>query len=182
MSDKKPFLTLRKYDAVTDWYIIEKHEEAGEHREWDTEPKRSKFGWVFTEFCSSARFSQNADVEGDSDEMYQIADAIDRRLAVSFKRCAVDATGSKVEFWSPRNSREHGVVSLEDAQALSALIKKTVPKATHVLAWGLPVCMFVRKVPGEWPAGHDWVNLGEAEEKATCESCKEKAKTIVAPE
>jgi hypothetical protein len=65
----------------------------------------------------------DADVEGTAEEMIAIADAIDSRAHVSFKRCAVKWTDEHVEFWSPRNSQRRGVVSHEDATLLAGEVR-----------------------------------------------------------
>ncbi len=54
--------------------------------------------------------------------MLTIAEAIERREAVQFKRCAVDATTEPVWFWSPRNSRKPGATSFAEADALAKQI------------------------------------------------------------
>jgi hypothetical protein len=88
-------LTIRKSDALDDWYVIERAEHDG--RSW-LEP--TQYGVAFQ--CS-ARIS-DADVEGYASEMLAIADAIEAGTVARFKRCAVDATSDVVRFWSPRNS------------------------------------------------------------------------------
>lgn len=55
--------------------------------------------------------------------MLAIAAAIEASESVSFGRCAVDARGNRVEFYSPRNSRERGCVSRADALALAQEIR-----------------------------------------------------------
>jgi hypothetical protein len=46
----------------------------------------------------------------------------------------------------------------------------------HVLFHGFALCQFDLHVPREWPAGHRWVDVFDAEKLATCEPCKKKAK------
>lgn len=90
-------LTLRKSDFDADWYVIERAEHDG--REW-MEP-------------------DNADVEGTAEEMRELARAIRARSSAYFRRCAVAVVGSRVDFWSPRNSTAAGSVALADADALA---------------------------------------------------------------
>jgi hypothetical protein len=55
-------------------------------------------------------------VEGLIHEIDEIAQAILTSSIADFKRCAVDATGNSVLFWSPRNSNgSYGEVSREVA-------------------------------------------------------------------
>lgn len=46
------------------------------------------------------------------------------------------------------------------------------PPAVHILRFGWSLCLFSRKVPGEWPEGHTWVSVEDAH-LATCARCKE---------
>lgn len=111
-------LTLRK--SSDDWYVIERAEHDG--RQW-LEPY--EHGLALR--CSS-RFS-DADVEGSADQMMAIAVAIEMGARVKFKRCAVDATGDLVRFWSPRNSQEAGVCRFDEATELAAQIRRELPNA-----------------------------------------------------
>lgn len=115
-------LALVKSDVMDDWYLIERAEHDG--RKWfeETGPNTSVLR------CSS-RFS-DADVEGQACEMLEIAEAIERRSRVSFKRCAVDARTEPVRFRSPRNSREDGEVSYAEAADLAAQIRATLAQET----------------------------------------------------
>ena len=114
-------LTVRKSD-LDDWYIIERAEH--DNLAWIERP-----GPNLSALRTSARFSDNADVEGSAAEMRAIADAIERRALVSFKRCAVDATSDVVRFRSPRNSVVDGVVSRPEADALAEIIRQMLPDA-----------------------------------------------------
>lgn len=110
-------IILVKSDCIEDWYMIEKAEH--EHRTWweDTGPNSVKM-------CDSARIS-DACVEGTGAEMLGIARGIKSRTRTEFKRCAVEFyypisdEGPYAHFWSPRNSREEGVVSLAEADELA---------------------------------------------------------------
>ena len=108
-------LTLRGDDSH-DWYVIERRDHDG--RRW-----MEREGPGVVALHTSARFSQNADVEGNASEMLGIADAIERRGEFSAKRCAVRIDGDLAYFESPRNSREPGVVTLADADDLAAQIR-----------------------------------------------------------
>ncbi len=118
-------LTIRK--CLGDWYVIEKQEAPGEHRTWE-EPYYYEGRHVGYTLCSSARFSPNADVEGSAQELRAVADAIENRSWVSFKRCAVDARTEPVLFRSPRNSKSDGEVSREDAEDLAKQIRRLFPR------------------------------------------------------
>lgn len=112
-------LTLRKSDSLDDWYVIERLQHDG--AEW---LKPTHYGMAF---CRSARFSDNADVEGTGSEMLAIARAIKERKDVSFKRCSVAfLEGGCVAFESPRNSEEPGIVTVANADALADLIFSTL--------------------------------------------------------
>lgn len=112
-------LTMRKYDTIDDWYIIERAEHDG--REWMEETGPNSFA-----LRRSSRITE-ADVEGHSYEMKAIAKAIRARRYETFKRCGVDARTSPVRFWSPRNSGyTRGECSVEEADALAAMIEATL--------------------------------------------------------
>jgi len=36
----------------------------------------------------------------------------------------------------------------------------------HILKYGLPVCLFSREVPGNWPEGHKWIGFDDSDIKA----------------
>jgi hypothetical protein len=104
-----------------DWWIIERAEHDG--RQWfeRTGPRSSML------MCS-ARIS-DADVEGTSEEMLAIAQAIEEWEHVSFRRCAVDARGDKhkpVRLWSPRNSQVEAEVPYARAFELAEVIREEV--------------------------------------------------------
>lgn len=107
-------LTLKKSKYMDDWYTIELAEH--ENKYW-SEP---------TEYGSTLMYSgriSDACVEGTAEEMLAIADAIDNKTSVSFKRCAVNITYSEVRFRSPRNSKKDGIVSHAEASELAAKIR-----------------------------------------------------------
>jgi hypothetical protein len=58
-------------------------------------------------------------IEGTSQEMLEIAEAIENRTSISFRRCAVYASKTYAKFESPRNSTEASEVSLEEADQLA---------------------------------------------------------------
>lgn len=110
-------LALRHCEDMGDWYVIERHEEPGEHREW---MERTEYG---RRFMTSSRLS-DADVEGSAVEMLDLADSIETRRNTSHKRCAVEFRDGSAYFRSPRNTNEEPVpVPLADADALAALIR-----------------------------------------------------------
>lgn len=102
------------------WYTIERAEHDG--REW-LEP----LGPGASRYMRSSRIS-DADVEGTLEEMQGIAKAIRARGTEAHKRCAVDATGDEVRFWSPRNSQRDGVSSIADALDLATQIEAAVTR------------------------------------------------------
>jgi hypothetical protein len=109
---------------LDDWYIIERAEHDGQ--EWLEpigEPNAQTRGYAL---MRSARIS-NADVEGTMDEMVEIAKAIKSNGTFHAKRCAVDATGSRVKLWSPRNSLNAGSILAEAADELAEQILKEAP-------------------------------------------------------
>ncbi len=114
-------LTLKKHDSMIDWYTIERAEH--ENEQWD-EP--TEYG---SRLMCSSRIC-DADVEGTGKEMLAVAKAIEDRSHVSFRRVSVDVLPyrGKVEFWSPRNSRESGFCTIEEADELVKIIRETVNK------------------------------------------------------
>lgn len=112
-------IALVKSDSLGDWYTIEKAEH--ENRHWMASVDIG--GYPCMSLMYSGRIS-DACVEGTAAEMLAIAEAIERREEESFKRCAVDARTDRVEFWSPRNSQRHGIVSREAADELAAQIRR----------------------------------------------------------
>lgn len=116
-------LTLRKCQDMGDWYVIERADHSG-----DSGFKNNGDHFAF---WSAARFSDNADVEGDASEMLAIAAGIKAREPVAFKRCAVRFDGTRVMFRSPRNSQRDGECSLAEADELADLIIATVKEKRH---------------------------------------------------
>lgn len=117
MNTKLATRLLLTEGSLDNWCLIERHEEPGEHREW-----MEQTGPGSLAFRVSSRLG-DADVEGYPDEMLAIADAIERRSSVVFKRCSVDATGDVVRFCSPRNSTVDGTATLAAAQDLAEQIR-----------------------------------------------------------
>lgn len=116
-------LAFRKSEWLDNWWLIERAEH--EHRQWDEERPMAG-GGVAIYYMDSSRVC-DADVEGYAEEMLEIAEAIERRSRASSKRCAVEVMGDgSVHFWSPRNSQEHGVATLAEADELAALIRATL--------------------------------------------------------
>lgn len=109
-----------KSDVLEDWYLIElaEHPRVQEFRALPSIPNAMGF------YCSS-RIS-DSDIEGHGVEMLAIADAIEARGRAHFKRCAVDARTSVVEFWSPRNSQRHGEASRACADDLAKDIRRVI--------------------------------------------------------
>jgi hypothetical protein len=101
-----------------DWFLIERAEHDGRrwYETYDDEPE-------ILVLRTSARIS-DADVEGTADDMLAIAAAIEERGSYSARRCAVTICDGMVRLHSPRNSSRDGVVSIEDADELAALIRQ----------------------------------------------------------
>ena len=47
----------------------------------------------------------------------------------------------------------------------------------HALLYGLPLCGFSSRTPGNWPEGHMWVGVKDVE-RISCPRCKEEALEI----
>lgn len=103
-------ITLVECNALDDWFIIEKAHH--EHEMW---MENTGYGM---RLMHSGRIS-DADIEGDSAQMLGIAKAILDGASYSAKRCAVDCSGDKAEFYSPRNSQIIGSVPREKALSLA---------------------------------------------------------------
>ena len=104
-------IVMKKSEWLDDWYLIVKAEHDG--REW-----RERTGPNSSRFMCSERIS-DACVEGDAEEMVCIAEGVKARERRSFGRCAVAFHPDGVHFWSPRNSGEDGVVTVEEADELA---------------------------------------------------------------
>jgi hypothetical protein len=114
---EKMKLTLRE-GGMENWYVIERAEHDG--RVWLGSAEGMPGVMALH---SSARIS-DADVEGTGEEMLEIADAILTHGEARSTRCAVDARGDLVLFWSPRNSQKRAQVPLHDAVELAFEIRK----------------------------------------------------------
>lgn len=116
-------LTIVDKSAVLgDWWTIELYVHS--HREW-LKPEEHGFSYQY-----SGRIA-DCDVEGTSQEMLEIAKAIEGRGEYAARRCAVKVDGEIVYFWSPRNSREgrEGKTSIEYALDLAKKIRETIKPA-----------------------------------------------------
>lgn len=108
-------IVMEKSEWLCDWYLIVKAEHDG--RVW-----KEKTGPNSYRMMCSERIS-NADIEGSEKEMLQIAEGIlNRSNVMGLRRCAVRFEPDGVHFWSPRNSRVDGVVSIEEADELAGQI------------------------------------------------------------
>lgn len=101
-------IKLNKCEHMDDWYTIVRAEH--DDKEWweDTGPNSARL-------MLSERIVPNACIEGTSSEMLSIAYAIRDSSSESFKRVAVHFAKDGVHLYSPRNSSEDGVVSVEEA-------------------------------------------------------------------
>jgi hypothetical protein len=104
-------IVMEKAEGFDDWYLIVKAEHDG--RVW-----LEKTGPNSSRFMMSERIS-DACVEGGEEEMVCIAEGIKARECRRFTRCAVAFHPDGVHFWSPRNSKEDGVVTVEEADELA---------------------------------------------------------------
>jgi hypothetical protein len=114
-------LTLRR--DGDDWFLIEKAEH--EHEQRNVRNQEGGSSWW------SSAWITDAGIEGDAEEMAEIAKAVEKGSRVSFKRCAVECRDNEVEFWSPKNSRNmgfdnppRGIVSKEEAKELAKEIRE----------------------------------------------------------
>lgn len=114
-------LTIRKPFKDIGLYTIERAEH--ENKFWFDIVKEES-GFTYHRAMHSGRFSDYADVEGSAEEMLAIAEAIEKRTSVAFKRCAVYVLGEEVAFKSPRNSTRPGKCSLAEADELAAEIRE----------------------------------------------------------
>lgn len=49
-------------------------------------------------------------------------------------------------------------------------------RVIHFLEGGLPLCMFTREVPLQWPDGHVWAHCGDSDaltHAGMCERCRD---------
>lgn len=127
-------VTVRHKQDMGDWYLIERAEHDG--REWSEEFSYADGGGGSV-YCLSARIcgegygatppGHTADVEGCGVEMLTIADAIELRGAVQFKRCGVDAREDPVLISSPRNGNGFDAkITHDEALDLARQIRATV--------------------------------------------------------
>ena len=101
-------IVLKQCEGMGDWYTIVRAEHDG--REWfqDTGPNSSSF-------MMSERLVPNACIEGNTEEMLAIAHAVKNKTSESFKRVAVHFEEDGVHLYSPKNSSEDGVVTVQEA-------------------------------------------------------------------
>ena len=113
-------IVMKKSEWLDDWYLIVKAEHDGQ--EWFMRTASNSLRLMCSERISDAC------VEGDEHEMLGIAQAIKLRERRSFGRCAVAFLSDGVHFWSPRNSMEDGVVTVEEADELADQILRYFSK------------------------------------------------------
>lgn len=115
-------VVLRKSE-LNDWYCVEKHED---HHDHETGLVKTDYGYSW--YCSER--IADADVEGSSGEMVQMAMAVlAGEECEEARRCAVqvDAEKDRVYFWSPRNSMKKGSVKRDEAEAWAREVLKQFP-------------------------------------------------------
>ena len=104
-------VSMRK--SFGDWYVIERAHYEGEDQ-WEP----TEYGRRLMKPARIAGFY--ACVEGSGEEMLSLAKAIKEGSRERFKRCGVDATGTRVIFSSPRNGEGvEGSVSMKAAVKLA---------------------------------------------------------------
>lgn len=111
-------LTIKSFEGLTDWYAIVRAEHDG--RNW---LEKTEYGFSH---MSSDRLIPNACIEGDSQELINIANAILSGKECYHKRCAVTKPiNGRVSLYSPKNSLEYASVSKDVAKhwALEAIEK-----------------------------------------------------------
>jgi hypothetical protein len=105
-------MKIKLNDCGDNWYTIVRAEH--DCREWWQECE-SPYGGKYTQWMKSERLVPDACIEGDGDEMVEIALAIQDKRDISFKRVAVRFDVDGVHLYSPKNSNIDGIVSSEDA-------------------------------------------------------------------
>lgn len=118
-------ILLNKVEDMDDWYTIIRAEHDG--REWI-----ERISENHSAFRSSERLADDgsACIEGSSYEMLNVASAIERKIAAYFKRIAVaySEKNNGFYFWSPKNSKEKVLISLEDSEDLMRQIYEKLGK------------------------------------------------------
>lgn len=110
--------------CIDDWWVIQKAEH--DNKSWLEEREDQLGSYEFVMY--SHRFS-DADVEGPSCEMLEIAQAIECTDSAHFRRCAVSVVCDRVFFWSPRNSQSSGECTLAEAEELAKEIRSKIESA-----------------------------------------------------
>lgn len=108
-------IILNKVEDIDNWYTIIRAVHDG--KEWI-----ERTGPNSMSFRCSERLADDgsACIEGHAEEMLAIAKAIKEKSMTYFKRVAVIYHGDEngFYFWSPKNSREKVLISVEDSKGL----------------------------------------------------------------
>lgn len=116
-------IKLKRCEHMGDWYTIIRAKHDG--KEWMDQTSPNSY-----RFMSSERLTPEACIEGNTDEMLEVAKAIKKRGSVSFKRVSVHFENDGVHFCSPKNSERDAIVTVEEANELAAQIfAKLTPNA-----------------------------------------------------
>lgn len=116
-------LTVRKSDAIDDWWCIERVDHENRESFVSTGHNSQRLD------CSSRLGTgmNNCDIEGYGVEMKGIASAIESGGTYSAKRCEARTVKEGVLLQSPRNSMEPVLVTYQHAKELAEEIRKVIP-------------------------------------------------------
>jgi hypothetical protein len=85
-------------------------------------------GW-YAIHDATGRYVSDACVEGDTEQMRELARSLRGRHDYSVRRCAAKFDGQEIHFWSPRNSvGGHASLPVDLADALADIIDEKLRK------------------------------------------------------
>ena len=108
-------LTIRP-SSIDNWWVLERLEH--DNKIWQ---ESTEYG---SRFCTSGRLEKTTDIEGESEQWKEMAEAIKKGTEYSARRCSVKCLSYGVELESPRNSSEPTLVSWDSAIFLMKEIEK----------------------------------------------------------
>lgn len=118
-------LTLVQNDDA-DFYRIVRVNHKGER--WYQDVKNCCGRVIGSRLMLSERISPEADIEGTSEELLELASAIERWSESISKRCAVEFMDDYYYIWSPKNSDDKLKITVETAFTLSETIRRILKK------------------------------------------------------